>query len=423
MRIGFFTDRYLPQIDGIVYSIETFRTQLEALGHEVYIFAPAPGLRYKEVSKRVIRFPALKGLWGDYDYLTSLYFPPQAAKQIEKLKLDIIHFHGPGQVGLLGAYFAMRNRIPLVTTYHTDLFEYVKHYPAVLPGTIALSLLAPLITGGGMADYRTGLSSIKPERNVDKWNQKIVERGITMLHNRCDVVITPSLKMEHQLKSWHTKTRIVTLPTGVDKVTTSSREIKAVRKAYGLTTDDELILFVGRVGNEKNVKLILRSFIHLAARRPKAKLIFAGDGPVRDELEAAARDSEFSDRIIFTGFISRTKIGALYEISDVLAFPSLTDTQSLVVNEAACAGMAIVMVDPEVNGVVREGENGYYSKNTVRDFAAKLVHVLANPDDYQRMSRRSIQLADEVSPSHQAAKLLRLYEETIERHGEVIKNQ
>jgi glycosyltransferase involved in cell wall biosynthesis len=204
MKIGFFSDRYLPQTDGVAYSIETFRTQLERQGHEVYIVAPAPGLRFKETSPRVIRFRAVKGLLGEYDYLTSLFFPPAVSRQLDDIGLDIIHFHTPGQVGLLGAYYALRNNIPLITTYHTDLFEYVKHYPGVLPGVLALSMMTPWITGGGMDDFRIGLSNMKPERSVDKWNQKIVEKGVTLIHNYCDLVIAPSIKMEQQLRSWHT---------------------------------------------------------------------------------------------------------------------------------------------------------------------------------------------------------------------------
>jgi len=74
MRIGLFTDRYVPQIDGVSISTESFRRELEELGHEVYVFAPRPTWRYKERSNRIIRFPAVKGLFWE-DNLTSLFFP------------------------------------------------------------------------------------------------------------------------------------------------------------------------------------------------------------------------------------------------------------------------------------------------------------------------------------------------------------
>ncbi len=423
MRIGIFSDRYLPQVDGVSYSIETFRIQLEKMGHEVYIFAPKPSWRYKEPSKRIIRFNAVKGLFFD-DYLTTFFFPPQAAKKIERLKLDIVHFQTPGQIGMFGAYYALRNHLPLVTTYHTDLFEYVKHYPSVLPGTIAMSLLAPVITGGGMSEYRSALSSIRPERSVDKWNQKIVVRSLTIMHNHCDLVITPSDKFNRQLKSWKTTSRIATLATGVDKITATKRDIAAARKKFGLETTDKVVLFVGRMGTEKNIGLLIRSFETIGQRDPAAKLVLVGQGDDLAHYREQAAASAYPERIIFTGYVDRHKLGGLYGLAYVFAFPSLADTQGMTVNEAACAGLPVVMVDKFISEVVRDGESGYFSRNSTRDFAAKIGRILSSPKLRERMSKRSVELASEVSASKQAVKLLRLYEETIERsHDYSVKTE
>jgi 1,2-diacylglycerol 3-alpha-glucosyltransferase len=415
MKIGFFSDRYLPLTDGIAFSIEDFRIQLEKLGHEVYIFAPRAERGYKETSSRVIRFPAVKGLFFD-DYMTSFFFPPQVMRRLEKLDLDVVHFHTPGQIGLMGAYFALKNNIPLLTTYHTDLYEYVKHYPSVLPGTIALSMLAPIITGGGMAEYRSTLSSIKPERSVDKWNQKIVERSVTLIHNHCDVVITPSVKMERQLTKWKTKSLIVTLPTGVDKIATTAQDIARVREEYGITPDQKVILSVGRIGTEKNLGLLIKSFDLVAKKEPAARLILVGKGDDLADFEAQAARSPYASRITFAGRIDRPQLGALYAAAAVFAFPSTADTQGLVLSEAALAGLPIVMIDHDVTSVVREGQNGYFARNTIKDLAAKIIKVISNEDHRTQMGHRGIELAQSFSASNQALKLLRLYEETIERH-------
>ena len=421
LKIGFFTDTYLPTRNGIGVSIETFREQLEALGHEVYVIAPSPGFRYKETSKRVIRFPSFKGLFFD-DYLTSVFFPPQALRRIDKIKLDIVHYHTPGQVGLLGAYYAIRNKLPLVTTYHTDLYEYVIHYKSVLPGTIALSLMAPVITGGGLNDYRKSLSSIKPERNIDKWNQKIVERGITMIHNACDQVIAPSHKMEHQLQSWHAHSPITILPTGVDKITTSTEEIETWRRKLGLPEGTPVIIFVGRLGTEKNVALLVKAFEIVAHKLPEVRLLVVGGSgsltvTAGEAFMAESHAIANGDRIIFTGFVPHEKLGGLYGLSTVFAFPSLTDTQGLVLHEAAMAGLPIVMIDREITEIVRNGENGYYARATARNFAGKLLQVLqASPERRANMSDRGIELASHFSAGKQAIKLLRLYQEVTERH-------
>ncbi len=422
VKIGFFSDRYLPMTDGVAYSIESFRIELEKLGHEVYIFAPRTTRGHKDTSKHIIRFPAVKGLFFE-DYMTTFFFPPQVMRKVEKLKLDIIHYHTPGQLGLFGAYFALHHNIPLVTTYHTDLFEYVKHYPSILPGTIALSMLVPVITGGGMSEYRASLSSIKPERSVDKWNQKIVERGVTMIHNHCDLVITPSQKIERQLKRWKTKAIIATLPTGVDKITTTARNIEVARIRYNIHEDDKVILFVGRIGTEKNLGLLLQSFDYIAKKNVAAKLVLVGRGDDFENFKDQAAASAYENRIIFTGRIDHQELGAIYELATLFAFPSTTDTQGLVLNEAAWAGLPIVLVDHGITEVVEDGKNGYYAKPTAKDLAAKILKLLKDKRLREQMGQHSIKLAGGFGASTQALKLLRLYEETMERHGESTKTK
>jgi 1,2-diacylglycerol 3-alpha-glucosyltransferase len=415
MRIGFFSDFYLPRADGIAYSIESFRIELEKMGHEVFIIAPKPTIRHNDHNKHIIRFPAIKGLFFD-DYMTSFFFPPQRFRQIEKLKLDIVHFHTPGQIGLFGAYFAFRRDIPVVTTYHTDLYEYVTHYPKVLPGTIALSMLAPMITNGSMQDYRIGLSSIKPERNVDKWNQKIVERSSTLLHNRCDLIIAPSQKMKNQLVGWRTTSPIQVLPSGVDKITTKKAEIVSFRKQLHLNDDDEIILFVGRVGTEKNLGLLIKAFEIVNAKRPQTKLIIVGTGEDIDLFKNQAKATLRPEHILFTGNILREKLGGLYGVATVFAFPSLADTQGLVLSEAAWAGLPIVMIDKGISPVAVAGKNALFAKNNPKDFASKLLQVLTKPELRSAFSEASLTLAGEYTASKQSQALIQAYTETITRH-------
>jgi 1,2-diacylglycerol 3-alpha-glucosyltransferase len=420
MRIGFFTDNYLPSRDGIAISVETSRRELEALGHEVFIIAPAPNLRYKEKSKRVIRFPAIKGLFYD-DYMTSIFFPPQAVRRIDKLKLDIIHYHTPGQVGFLGAQYAVRNKLPLVTTYHTDLAEYVSHYKNALPGMLAMSLLAPGVVGGGLAEYRIALSSIKPERNIDKWNQKIIEQGVTMIHNVCDVIIAPSVKIKRKLEHWHPTRPVEVLPTGVDKIPTTERDIAVWRDKLNLPEGTLVIAFVGRLGTEKNLDLLIKAFEIIGKKMPEVRLlVVGGTGSHTESAEGAvmaeARSRYRSDHIIFTGYVEHERLGGLYGLANVFAFPSLTDTQGLVLNEAALAGLPIVMIDRDMSEIVKDGENGLFAKATPKDFAHKLSDILRSPELQIKMGLRSVELASEYSASHQAVKLLRLYQEVLKRH-------
>ena len=416
MRIGFFSDRYLPFTDGIACSMEDARRELEAQGHEVYIFAPKPSPRYRETSPRIIRFPAVKGLFFD-DYRCSLFYPPRIRRQVDTLELDLVHFHTPGQIGLFGAYYARRHGIPLVSTYHTDLYEYVTHYPGVLPGVIALSMLAPLVTGGGPGQRRTSLSCVKPERSIDRWNQKIVERAMTLIHNHCDLVITPSVKMENQLRGWNTTSRIVTLPSGVDRIPSTESAVASARRQFGIGEDEQVVLYVGRIGSEKNLSLLIDAFGHVVTSRcPRARLLLIGPGDEDGRFRAQAAATPYADRVTFTGRMRREDLGAYYALADVFAFPSMCDTQALVVNEAAWAGTPLVMVDRGISQVGVDGVSGLFAAATPEDVGDKISILLEQPGRARQLGEAARERAGQLTTHAQVAKLSRLYEETVGHH-------
>ncbi len=419
MRIGFFTDNYLPSHDGIAISINTFKTELEKLGHQVYVIAPAPNLIYKEKSNTILRFPAFKGLFYE-DYLTSLFFPPRAIKQLDNLNLDIIHYHTLGQVGFLGAYYGMKRNLPLLTTYHTDYYEYVKHYKNTLPGVIALSLLAPAITGGNLKDYRKAILGIKPEKTVNQWNQKIVESGVKTLLDACDMVIAPSRKIKNQLLSWKTHTEIEILPTGVDRINATKEDIIHWRQKLELSDEDKIIAFVGRLGSEKNLDLLIDAFKEIKAKSPRSKLlVIGGTGSLTEEADIDKKKvmEEYKDNgIIFTGFVEHNQLGALYELSTVFAFPSMTDTQGLVLNEAAMSGLPIVMIDKEITMIVENNINGKIVKQDKTELANAITTILNDSKLRSEMSKASIELAKDYSQKNQALKIEKIYKNLIQKY-------
>lgn len=412
MRIGMFTDYYLPVKTGVSTSVESFREQLELMGHEVFVFAPSDSIRVREENERIIRFPALKGLFVE-NYMTSVFFPPQQIRKIEKLNLDIIHFHDPSQIGLLGVHIALKNNIPLVSTYHTDLNEYIKSYPIMGPGFMLLSALAPLITGGGFKDAKL----IKPGRNRLAMNRRAIKQSMTLIHNYCDLVIAPSLKMEMQLKRWKTATPIEILPTGVDKITTSNLEIENRKKQFSITDDDLVVMFTGRLGKEKNIELLIKAFAKARKQLPNLKLLLVGDFKHGDELINLGTELGVEESIIKTGYIENHDLGAVLGCGNLFALPSLTDTQNLALNEAAQAGLPLLAVDPLINNVIKDGLNGYITKPTITAFADGIVKILSDPAKAKKMGELSAKRADAYSEHSQATKLANLYQEIVNKRA------
>lgn len=427
MRIGLFTDTYRPSINGIVYVVDITRKHLEELGHEVFVFCPSDSIRpnNKHEDDHIIHFPSFKGAFYE-DYSFSLFFPPLVLKRIRELDLDVMHAFTPGQVGLMAVWAANKYHIPLVMQHSTDVYEYVEHYPAVLPGLLLLAPTLTLTFRFHGKDARELLKIYRPRFGVNEWNRDIVEALITMIYSRADRVIALSRKSEHQLKSWMGQYNypIELIPTGVNalpKATTA--QLAQFRQTYGIDPTDEIVSYVGRLGAEKNLALLIPVIEKVIKDRPKARLLFVGDFEYREELERLAHASKASDRITFTGALPRETLGQVYGNTQVFVFPSVTDTQGLVLHEAAHAGCPLVLVDKEVSEVMRNDENGFHARNNAADVARKVVEILEKPSLQDRFSEKSKKLAGRHTERVQVNKLVILYESIIDERSKKPKRR
>lgn len=428
MRIGLFTDTYRPSINGIVFVVESLKRELENLGHEVYVFCPAKSmspskqaeLLNEDADSRIIRFPSIKGAFFD-DYDTSVFFPPAVQRRIKELELDMVHVFTPSQIGLVGVKAAKKNNIPLVIQHCTDIYEFVDHYPAVLPGALALAgIVFPMSVKLRGHDLLEIAKLYKPRAGVTKWNKDIIESVITILYSKADAVIALCRKSCKQLKSWQYddyQYELVLMPNGVNALPRPTKtEVKAFREQWNLAEDDEIFGFVGRLGEEKNLPLLIKSFErHIAKKRPKAKLLFVGDFEYRKTLEEMAAATKYADRIIFTGAMPREKLGLAYSVLDVFAFPSLKDTQGWVLHEAAHAGLPIVLVDKELSEVVQDGVNGFIANDNPTSFGRAIITLLEDADKRQEFGVISKKLAAKFTENRQVKKLEKLYQELIDQ--------
>lgn len=424
MKIGLFTDTYRPSINGIVFVVESLKRELEALGHEVYVFCPAKSMHPARQAEllcedgHIIRFPSIKGAFFD-DYDTSVFFPPAAQAKIKELGLDVIHIFTPSQIGLMGVRAAHKNDIPLVIQHCTDMYEFVEHYPAVLPGILTLAgVVLPLSIKLKGRDLWEIIKLYRPRAGVTKWNRAIVERVVTILYSKADAVIALSRKSVAQLSAWQDDDYLYDLtlmPNGVNALPrATAAQLKAFRDQWGLRKTDEVFGFVGRLGEEKNLPILIQAFDkYIAKARPKSKLLFVGDFEYRQKLEEMAAQSKYAERIIFTGALPREELGVVYAALDVFCFPSLKDTQGWVLHEAAHARLPIVMIDTQVSEVVRDGVNGIFVKNRPKSMADAVISLLKSPARRAKFGGESKKLASGYTERRQVRKLEKLYQSLI----------
>lgn len=369
MRIGFFTDSYVPEVNGVVTVIEMMTRELKKDGHEIYVFCPShPGR--DETSTGVYRFPSVKFVLYK-GMRMAIPYNRSALRLIPNL--DIIHSHSLGPAGVLGLWASRRYGIRHVHTYHTLLADYRRYFPRV----------------------------IRPTRGM-------VRRLSRSFCNRCDAIIAPSSQMKQELESYGITRPIYALPFGIDEQEFSHEVKRDIRSELNLPTED-LLLYAGRLGIEKNLDFLLRAFRHLLSLRQSARLIIAGDGPHRQFLERYAGSLGIAPFVTFTGFLKRSDLIDLYK-QTLFVFASKTETQGIVVVEAMMAGAAVVAVKAMgPQDMIASGETGILVAEREDEFAQACLRLLQNGSERQKMGEAARQWARANSSQASTKKLLEIY--------------
>jgi Glycosyltransferase len=421
MKIGLFTDTYHPQSNGIVYVVDFTREYLEKLGYEVFIYCPSEkfiSLPKKHIKDRhVFSMPSLEAVGPDAAR-TSLFEPNTVLRSIKKQNLDAIVFFTPSTLGLMATFAAKKTDTVLIAQHCTDLHETLKHYPRHLkPAILLLTFLMPITAKMNRKKMKATLKLFVPNFVDDtKWSVRALNTVLSLLYSSCDAVIAVSRKSQKQIAGL---TRGVgadvrMIPTGVDALPRpKERTIKKYRKQLGISEDDEVMIYFGRLGEEKNLEFLFPMLERVVRKRPNAKLLLCGDNEYRPELEKIAKKSPVADRIVFAGRYEREEIPAFAALAKVYVFPSTFDTQGLVIHEAALCGLPIVLIDKNLSEVVKFGENGFIVRKSYADFAWRVLQILENADMQKRFSKRSIELAEKFTQLGQTKIMADLIEEKV----------
>jgi len=373
IRVAVFTETYPPALNGVAISVHTFCRELRALGHKVLVFAPSFPGRAAQEEEGVFRFPA--------------FLPPQAKfypipiplrggfwGRIKRFRPDVVHLHSIFVLSTLGLLCGRKLGVPIVLTYHTLLEDYA-HYGRPIP--------EPLV----------------------RW---FLRERTRRFCNLCDLVISPGRSIIPLLRSYGVRRPILALPTGVEAKPPPLTKQEA-RRALGLP-DGILVLYVGRVGKEKNIPLLLRSFSEVAPKVPRARLVVVGGGPLLKEAKRMAAKLGIERRALFVGFVPRDRVPLYYRACDVFAFPSTTETQGLSVLEALAHGLPAVTVN--VNGageLVTHGADGFVVPPELGPFSSALLSLLRDEALRRRMGEAARKKGEEFSSRRQAQRLVEIY--------------
>jgi len=369
MRIGLFTDTYVPEVNGVVTILKMMTRELRREGHEAYVFCPNHPDR-DDFCTGVYRFPSLEFIFYK-GMRVAIPYNRSALRLIPSL--DIIHSHDPGSIGLLGLWASGRYHIPHVHTYHGLYMDYRRYLPRV----------------------------IRPTRGMVKSMSRL-------LCNRCDAIIAPSYQMKYEMESYGITRPIYALPFGVDEEEFSQEIRWNVRATLNLPTED-LLLYAGRLGVEKNLGFLLRSFRRLLSIRPSVRLIIAGDGPQRQFLERYAMSLGIAQFVTFMGFLQRRDLIDLYK-QTLFVFSSKTETQGLALVEAMMAGAAVVAVGiMGPRDIITSGETGILVGEDENEFARACNRLLQDGNERQRIGMAAREWARSQNSQVSTKRLLDIY--------------
>ena len=360
MRVGLFTDTYLPQISGVATSIKTLKEELEKQGHEVYIFTTTDKHVKRYEDPTIIRLPSVPFIsFTDRRIVYRGLF--ESYKIAKTYKLDIIHTQTEFSLGILGKMVGKALRIPVIHTYHTQYEDYVRY-----------------IANGKL---------IRPSM------VKYIVRGFL---NELDGVICPSRIALNLLDGYSVKIPKRIIPTGIDlreyeRPDISQEDIAKLREKWAIASDETVLLSLSRVSYEKNIQALLANMPKILSNNPKVKLLIVGDGPYLEELKEQAQDLAVMDNVIFTGMVSHNETALYYKAADFFISASTSETQGLTYAESLASGKPIIaQSNPYLDDLITDKMFGtlYQTESDLAD--AVLNAIVSTPAKQEKVWQKKL---------------------------------
>lgn len=379
MKIAFYTDTYLPNRDGVVTSIVSFRRELEAQGHKVFVFASGSQTAKKENTDPDVFYHASTPFKPYPQYRIAL-FPFLSQSRLRPMKVDVVHSHGMATMGLAAEVAAHSLGVPHVGTLHT-LIPKATHY-----------------VSGGVRQVKNAAESLAWE--YLKW-----------YYNRCDVATAPSGVIKGMMEE-HGIRDVRVIPNGVDVIKLNpKRKGRVIRRKWGLE-GKKVVLHLGRLVLEKNLDVLINSALFVLEEEPNVRFLIVGTGPASSRYKEIVRRRGVEKYFVFTGFVEDYLIPEVYACANAVTIPSKFETQGLVTLEAMACGKPVAGADYlATKEIIKDKVNGYlFNPDDPEDCARSVVKALNAP----RMIKQNARItAEEYSVQACTNRLIKLYEEFI----------
>ena len=360
--VAAFTDTYLPTVNGVTYTVRTWRERWNRLGRHMQVVFP--GADGYDPDDSEFPVPSVGVPFYDGFRLGTPSIPSSLAS------VDLVHAHTPFAVGLAASRLARRADVPFVASYHTPSAEYARY--------------------------------LAPTRRLRRRIARMASAYERRFYDRADLVLAPSsVARDHVRESIGVSTPVEVVSNGVDCSLFRPVDGQSVRERHDL--EGVLIGYTGRHGYEKRLEEVLAAASVLADGADGGDgvlrhingagesddgggitVVFGGDGPARPVLERRAKELGVDAR--FLGFLDRDDLPAFYSALDVFAFPSPVETQGLVALESIACGTPVVAPDQgALAETVTDGVTGvHYASGDAHDLARAIAHSLERKEELEK---------------------------------------
>ncbi len=354
LNIAVVTETYPPDINGVAHTLSKIVQGLQARGHVIWLVRPRqPGVdvalvnnSYQELLVRGLPIPFYRQL--------RLGLP--AKRELLRLwtrqRPDIVHIATEGPLGWSALQVARKLKLPISTDFRTNFHAYSQHY---------------------------GIG----------WLRGAILAYMKKFHNAAHATMVPTAALEGELAGSGFK-RLSVVPRGIDTSLFSPAQRQAkLRSSWGVSEQDRVLLYVGRLAVEKNLGAVIDSYRALKLQHPDIKLVLVGDGPLRNELQQKHPD------IVFAGFRVGQDLARHYASADLFMFASKTETFGNVTIEAMASGLAVVAFRHAAAGeLIVSGKNGMLAEpSDVQGFQAAAQALLNDPAHMRAVGQQAWQTA------------------------------